>query len=113
MSTTMESSGMTVETEVVAKAQRRRFTAADKLRVLRKAARCTKPPLGLKRMTPPPWTGTRMGLALPRPTLSQCHEPARRYTGGSNLARWLSCPPTPRFNAGRARTHRFRERDGG
>jgi len=34
---------MTVETEVVAKAQRRRFTAAEKLRVLREADRCTKP----------------------------------------------------------------------
>jgi transposase-like protein len=43
MSTTMEASGMTVATEVVAKAQRRRFTAADKLRVLREADRCTKP----------------------------------------------------------------------
>jgi len=34
---------MTVETEVVAKARRRRFTAAEKLRVLREADRCTKP----------------------------------------------------------------------
>jgi len=34
---------MTVETEVVAKAQRRRFTAAEKLRVLREADGCTKP----------------------------------------------------------------------
>ena len=34
---------MTVETEVVAKAQRRRFTAAEKLRVLRAADGCTKP----------------------------------------------------------------------
>ncbi len=33
---------MTVETEVVAKARRRRFTAAEKLRVLREADRCTK-----------------------------------------------------------------------
>ena len=31
------------ETEVTAKAQRRRFTAAEKLRVLREADRCTKP----------------------------------------------------------------------
>ena len=31
------------ETEVVAKARRRRFTAAEKLRVLREADRCTKP----------------------------------------------------------------------
>jgi len=31
------------ETEVVAKAARRRFTAAEKLRVLREADRCTKP----------------------------------------------------------------------
>jgi transposase-like protein len=43
MSTTMEASVMTVATEVVAKATRRRFTAADKLRVLREADRCTKP----------------------------------------------------------------------
>ena len=34
---------MTVETEVVAKARRRRFTAAEKLRVLREADWCTKP----------------------------------------------------------------------
>src|SRR5439155_8066131 len=43
MSTTMEASGMTVATEVVAKAARRRFTAAEKLRVLREADACTKP----------------------------------------------------------------------
>src|SRR2546427_4814519 len=42
MSTAMETSRMTVETEVVAKARRRRFTAAEKLRVLREADRCTK-----------------------------------------------------------------------
>ena len=34
---------MTVETEVVAKARRRRFTAAEKLRVLREADGCRKP----------------------------------------------------------------------
>ena len=34
---------MAVETEVVAKAQRRRFTAAEKLRVLEEADGCTKP----------------------------------------------------------------------
>ncbi len=34
---------MTVATEVVAKAARRRFTAAEKLRVLREADGCTKP----------------------------------------------------------------------
>jgi len=34
---------MTVTTEVVAKAARRRFTAAEKLRVLREADACTKP----------------------------------------------------------------------
>jgi len=33
---------MTVETEVVAKAQRRRFTAGEKLRVVREADGCTK-----------------------------------------------------------------------
>lgn len=33
---------MAAETEVVAKAARRRFTAAEKLRVLREADRCTK-----------------------------------------------------------------------
>src|SRR6266508_4574384 len=43
MSTSLEASGMTVETEVVAKAARRRFTAAEKLRVLREADACTKP----------------------------------------------------------------------
>ena len=34
---------MTVASEVVAKAARRRFTAAEKLRVLREADRCAKP----------------------------------------------------------------------
>jgi len=34
---------MAADTEVVAKAQRRRFTAAEKLRVLKEADRCTKP----------------------------------------------------------------------
>jgi len=34
---------MTVETEVVAKARRRRFTGAEKVRVLREADRCTRP----------------------------------------------------------------------
>ena len=34
---------MAAETEVTAKAARRRFTAAEKLRVLREADRCTKP----------------------------------------------------------------------
>jgi transposase-like protein len=43
MSTSLEAPHMAVETEVVAKATRRRFTAADKLRVLREAERCTKP----------------------------------------------------------------------
>ena len=42
MSTSMEASGMTVATEVVAKAARRRFTAAEKQRVLREADRCTQ-----------------------------------------------------------------------
>ena len=43
MSTAMETSGMTAETEVVAKARRRRFTATEKLRVLQQADRCTRP----------------------------------------------------------------------
>ena len=43
MSTVMETSRMAAETEVVAKAARRRFTAAEKLRVLREADGCTKP----------------------------------------------------------------------
>jgi transposase-like protein len=43
MSTGMETSRMAAETEVVAKAARRRFTAAEKLRVLREADGCTKP----------------------------------------------------------------------
>ena len=34
---------MTAETEVVAKATRRRFTAAEKARVLKEADHCTKP----------------------------------------------------------------------
>jgi len=34
---------MATETEVTAKATRRRFTAAEKLRVLKEADRCTKP----------------------------------------------------------------------
>ena len=43
MSTMMEGLPVAQETEVMAKAQRRRFTAAEKLRVLREADRCTKP----------------------------------------------------------------------
>ena len=42
MSTSLEAPQMAVETEVVAKARRRRFTAAEKLRVLKEADRCTK-----------------------------------------------------------------------
>jgi hypothetical protein len=41
MSTTMEGVRVAQETEVLAKAQRRRFTAAEKLRVLREADRCS------------------------------------------------------------------------
>jgi transposase-like protein len=43
MSTAMEASRMTVETEVVAKARRRRFTASEKLRMLKEAEGCTRP----------------------------------------------------------------------
>lgn len=43
MSTMTEALLLAHETEVVAKARRRRFTAAEKLRVLREADRCTKP----------------------------------------------------------------------
>jgi len=43
MSTAMETSGMTAETEVVAKARGRRFTAAEKLRVLKEADGCMRP----------------------------------------------------------------------
>jgi hypothetical protein len=43
MSTAMETSRMTVGTEVAAKATRRRFTAPEKQRVLREADGCTKP----------------------------------------------------------------------
>jgi transposase len=43
MSTSLEAPRMAVETEVVAKAARRRFTAAEKLRVLREADHCTRP----------------------------------------------------------------------
>src|SRR5438105_14359709 len=43
MSTMTEALPLANETEVTAKAQRRRVTAAEKLRVLREADRCTKP----------------------------------------------------------------------
>src|SRR5438876_3037204 len=43
MSTMTEALPLAHETEVTAKAQRRRFTAAEKLRVLRETDRCTKP----------------------------------------------------------------------
>ncbi len=43
MSTNMEGLPVAQEIEVLAKAQRRRFSAAEKLRVLREAVRCTKP----------------------------------------------------------------------
>jgi transposase-like protein len=43
MSTSLEAPRMAAETEVVAKTARRRFTAAEKLRVLHEADRCTKP----------------------------------------------------------------------
>jgi transposase len=43
MSTTMEAAGMTVATEVVAQVRRRRFTAAEKLRILQEADACTQP----------------------------------------------------------------------
>lgn len=43
MTTSVEAPRMAVETEVLAKAARRRFTAAEKLRILREADRCTKP----------------------------------------------------------------------
>ena len=43
MSTMTEGLPLAAETEVVAKAARRRFTAAEKLRVLREADGCTKP----------------------------------------------------------------------
>lgn len=42
MSTSLEAP-VGMETEVVAKASRRRFTAAEKLRVLREADACTRP----------------------------------------------------------------------
>ena len=43
MSTMMEGLPLAHETEVTAKARRRRFSAAEKLRVLREADRCTRP----------------------------------------------------------------------
>lgn len=43
MSTIMEGLPVAQQTEVMAKAQRRRFTAVEKLRVLREADGCTKP----------------------------------------------------------------------
>ena len=51
---------MAVETEVVAKAQRHRFTAAEKLRVLKEADGCTKPgELGALLRLARPWLRTR------------------------------------------------------
>jgi hypothetical protein len=43
MSTAMETPGMRVGTEVTEKATRRRFTAGEKLRILKEADGCTKP----------------------------------------------------------------------
>lgn len=43
MDTSLGTAQMAAETEVTGKAQRRRFTAAEKLRILREAGRCTKP----------------------------------------------------------------------
>ncbi len=43
MSTNLETSAMTGQTEVVEKARRRRFRAAEKLRILKEADGCTKP----------------------------------------------------------------------
>ena len=43
MTTMAEGLPVVAETEVVAKARRRRFTAAEKLRVMEAAERCTKP----------------------------------------------------------------------
>ncbi len=43
MSTALETSAMTGQTEVVEKARRRRFKAAEKLRILKEADGCTKP----------------------------------------------------------------------
>ena len=43
MSTTLEGLPVAQETEVVAKAKRRRFTAAEKVRVLKEADGCTRP----------------------------------------------------------------------
>ena len=43
MSTSLGAPRMPVETEVVAQAQRRRFTAAEKLRVIEEADGCTMP----------------------------------------------------------------------
>jgi transposase-like protein len=43
MATMVEGLPVAQETEVTAKAARRRFTAAEKLRVLREADHCTKP----------------------------------------------------------------------
>jgi transposase-like protein len=43
MSTSLEGSPVGAKTEVVAKAQRRRFPAAEKLRILREAEGCKRP----------------------------------------------------------------------
>ena len=43
MSTMMEALPVAQQTEVTAKARRRRFAATEKLRVLRETDRCTKP----------------------------------------------------------------------
>ena len=47
---------MAHETEVTVRARRRRFTAAEKLRVLREADRCTKPGEVSALPRYPPWS---------------------------------------------------------
>ena len=52
----MEGALLAQETAVLAKAHRRRFTAAEKLRVLREADRCTKPGEVSALPRYPPWS---------------------------------------------------------
>ena len=65
MSTSLEAPRMAVETEVVAKAARRRFTAAEKLRVLREAGSLG---LGSHVLHLPEVRGLRAGVYLVRLT---------------------------------------------
>jgi len=63
------------ETEVLAKAQRPRFTAAEKLRVLREADRCTK-------------SGEVSALLRREGCTPRTSRPGVRRAGGANWPGW-------------------------